>query len=68
MVAVEQKHFVSLQKEKKKNLLGISISVCLCCFAYQSLAGCGSGWAHLCQLLGKDKKWDKAGSSPGCMP
>jgi len=64
-------HFVSTQT---KFLLGISISACLCSLAYSCsqavpAAGptCACGWAHLCQLVGEDKKWDKAGSRPGCV-
>lgn len=41
--------------------------MCLCVFAYGLLAGYAGGWNHLCQLVGKDKEQDKAGSSHGCV-
>lgn len=50
-----------------KLLLGISISVCLCGLAHGSLAGYASGRTHLCQLVGKDKQQDEAGSRRGCV-
>lgn len=59
-----RERFVSMQI---KLLLGISISVCLCGLAHGSLAGYASGRTHLCQLVGKDKQQDEAGSRRGCV-
>ena len=64
MVPREREHFLSMETEF---LLGISISVCLRHVVYGLLAGYASGWTHLCQLVRKDKKQNKGGSSHGCV-